>query len=164
MTDVDVTQPRDRGEALRGIDYSCRLSMVHARLYSRIAKILRVVEIFGGSAALAGVIANRGMMTAIAGCIIALCAAISFIFDFDKAANLHWRMESRMARAKRNIRANPEWTQDQIEDEIDAADNLNTTVIEGLRVPCFNDMVLQHGYHSQVRKLTLWQRFMKAIA
>jgi len=158
------TPPRSRPEALRGVDYLARLDVVHQRLYSRLDKGLKLVQVFGGSAAFGAATSGQVALMTGAGMVIALAACISLVVDFGLLAQRHSVRISRCNAITLQALNTPEMTAAEIDAARTRASDMDINVIEALRRPCFNDMLRTHGLTDHLLPLTLWQRFWAALA
>jgi len=156
--------PRTRAEALRDVDYIVRVGVVHQRLFSRLDKGLKLVQVFGGSAAFGAATSGQMALMTVAGVMVALTASVGLVFDFGLAAQRYGVLVSRCNAITLQALSRPEMTIAEIDAAKTRDTDLDLNVIEALRVPCFNEVQRRHGLLANVKPLTLWQRFWTALA
>jgi len=156
--------PRTRAEALRDVDYIVRIGVVHQRLYSRLDKLLKLVQAFGGSAAVGAAISGQTTLIVVVGVLVALAASISLVFDFGLAAQRYGLLVSRCSAITVQALDTPEMDIAAIDAARERAADLDINEIEALRMPCFNAVQRRHGLHAHLKPLTRWQRCVAALA
>ncbi|GIX39017.1 hypothetical protein [Silanimonas lenta] len=157
--------PRTRAEALRDLDYAIRVGVVHERLFGRMHRLFRLIQLLGSSAAFAGVVGGNAALSASFALLVAAVAFLDIAFDPAVAARRHADLVRALSRAKSEALENPGKTVDAIDQARAAASDIEgLTLFESLRVPCYNEVQRRHGLEANVRPLTRWQRFMQAIA
>lgn len=157
----DATYERSEYEAKMDIAYYARLHVLHERLFSRMDKLGKLLELVAGSGAFYAVTAGHDGATKACALLIAVIALAGLVFD-----------PAGRARGMRDAMRNYMLLLSDAEDlplvEIDkrlarmGADA--PTVLEGLRRPAYNQNLVSHGRASYTLPLTKWERFLQAIA
>lgn len=151
--------PRDKDEAIRDLDYGIRLSQRHYRLYNRLHASMRFIELLGGSVAVGVAVSGSPGLLKLAGGLVAAVACANFAFEPGSVAREHQRVGRELTKVRAKV---AKLTWQQIDKQ--RAEVIEPSYIEGLRDPAWNDMMRSHGFASSAKRLSLWQRFMAAIA
>ncbi len=159
---ADADYARTKYEVELDIDYAIRLACLHERLYGRVHKNLRLIQLIGGSAALVSAVGgHQQVVMAVAGVVLAAIAYINLIFDFSERARAHRdyrrKLTTLLAEADQLSQADlqKKLTNTSFDEEV---------VIEGLRKPAYNQNLQRHGRYSHTVALSRWERFMQAIS
>lgn len=157
MDTFDV--PRTVEEAIRDLDYVCRLSQRHRRFYNRLHGLLRFLELLGGSAAVGVAFSGSPTGIKIAGVLVAIVAYTNFAFDPGARAKEHDHCGNQYAALRASVSG---MTMEQIDERRLAI--AEPDYFETLRMPSWNDMMRRHGFVSSAQPLSWRQRIMSVLA
>jgi hypothetical protein len=153
--------PRTRQEALFDVYYGCSLNSLHARLYSRLRSVFTAINLFGGTAAVAGFFAGRPAIAMYAAALLGLISVVAHVVNApDKLARfneLHRRYLALMREA-------PQLDFKALEDRLRAAQDDTTPLIEGLRWVAYNAAIRESGINLPLEELSFTQKAMRLVA
>lgn len=155
MSDRTYTQ------AIYDIEYGIRLYSLHHRFHENAAKLVTFIELFGGSGAFFAALGENKTVAVISGLAIAIMAAANHAWRFGDRARQFCDLTKALVRVRSECDGK---TVAQIDSAAGLASIDAPPIIEGLRVPAFNDMLRQTGQKDFVEKLTPWQWLMWKIA
>jgi hypothetical protein len=148
-------------QAVYDVEYAIRLYSMHCRFHTNAAKWVTFIELFAGSSAFVSAIGDFKELTAASGLAITLIAAANHAWGFNDRAREFRELVKAMVRVRAECDG-------KTVAQIDAASGLAALeappIIEGLRVPAYNDVMRQTAQEKFVRKLTFWQWLMWKIA
>jgi len=154
--------PRSHSEALRDLDYLIRLNQRHRRLYGRLNKCLRFLELLAGAIGLATAVAPSSISLAATGGLLALVGLAGFAIEPSKHYHTYHLTLQRYSRLRAAIVGRPEIPLNELEQHIGRIEDPD--YIESLRLPSFNDMMRSHGLNQALPPLNRWQRLCAALA
>jgi hypothetical protein len=161
---TNTLKPRNRAEALRDVDYALRMGLVHERLYSRLHRGLRFIELFGSSAAFGAVMGDKSILAMVIMAGVAAAAYLGMIYEFGDGARLHREAMARCNKVVTDALSNPGMTAEEIDLGRAYAASVEVPIVEALRVPCYNAVQRRHGLMGHVKPLSWVERVMQAIA
>lgn len=157
----DADYPRTIYEAKLDACYYALLYTLHERLFARVDKGSKLIELIAGSGGFYAVTVGHDGLTKVFTLLVAIVALTSLVFDFaGRARETHNAMTRYMA-----LLANSdEMTVEGFDKELARIAIDTPTVIDGLRKPAFNQNVISHGRQSYALLLNGWEKFLQAIA
>jgi hypothetical protein len=147
-------------EAGMDIDYAIELHSRHLKLYRHLKWIFSLVFLASGAAVFSN-LAALGSYAKWLGAAIALCAIIEHLLGpadkIAKHADLKRRWcELRSEKDKIDLGA--------IEQKISLLTGEDIHIVSALELPSFNANLRRHGREDHVRKISIWEWFVSAIA
>ncbi|QSQ38909.1 hypothetical protein [Xanthomonas translucens] len=155
--------PRSIYEAKMDAYYYARLHVLHERLYSRLDKLGKLIELVSGSGAFYAVCMAYETLTQTFALIVAFIALASLVFDPAGRARV-------MRDGVRNYMEVVAMCSDEAV-SLSAVDKRLAeigvdapTVIDGLRRPAYNQNLASHGRDGYMVALSRYERVLQAIA
>lgn len=160
-TDQVRTDERTLYEAMGDTAYAIRYMQLQERLFNRMGNVLKFTNLFGGSAALAGVATSNATITAISGVIVAISTIQDFVIKPEEKA---FQCRGARHRYQRLLQKASEHTLADHDRKAAKIARMDTPHIEGLRKPAYNDASLERGRPDYTWQLNRWERFLKWLA
>lgn len=160
---ADADYPRTLYEVRLDICYAVKLYSIHERLYARLDKGIKAIELIAGSGAFYAVTAGYTGATKICALVVTTFALLSLVYDFGGRAR-------EMRGAARNFLQllteveRKGATVALLEKQVAQVGKDAPTTIDGLAKPAYNQNLTRHGLYSAVTPLSRWERFLQMIA
>lgn len=158
---ADADYQRTRYEANLDLDYKIRLYYLHERLYTRIHKNLRLLQLVGGSAAFASALGKNTDFMVASGALLAAIAYINLIFDFSERSRSTKELRKKLTSFKAE---SIDFSDQDFEKKMTGLAVEDEVTIQGLCKPAYNQNLCTHGRYSYQQKLNLWERLLNLLA
>jgi len=160
---ADADYPRSLYEVRMDICYSAKVFALHERLYARLDKGIKAIELIAGSGAFYAVTAGYTGTTKVCALVVTTFALLSLVYDFGgRAREMRGAVRNYMQLASEVDRKGA--TVSSLDKRYALLGKDAPTTIDGLAKPAYNQNLATHGLYSHVTPLSRWERFLQAIA
>lgn len=160
---VDADYERTLHEVRLDICYAVKLYALHERLYARLDKGIKAIELIAGSGAFYAVTAGYTEVTKVCALVVTTFALLSLVYDFGgRARDMRGAERSFLQLLSEADRKGA--TIASLDRQIAQAGKDAPTTIEGLAKPAYNQNLARHGFLSSMTPLSRWERFLQSVA
>jgi hypothetical protein len=158
---MDRADERSHFEAVGDICYSSRYFHLQARLFGKIDGLFKLISVVAGSSAFAGFLSGSPKLAGIAALVTAVITALDVVWSPGSKHFICTDLSKRYTALERRGRR---LSLEDLDDEIWTLREIEAPAIEALRIPAYNDSVVERGLESQKLTTTWWQDFVAFLA
>jgi hypothetical protein len=158
---MDRVDGRTYFEANGDLCYGSRYYHLQARLFGKIDALFKLISVVAGSSAFAGFLSGSPKLAGIAALITAVITALDVVWA---PGGKHFICSDLAKRYTAVERKGRKLSLEDLDDEIWTLREVEAPSIEALRIPAYNDSVVERGLPSYQLPTTWWQRMMAALA
>ncbi|WP_029221542.1 hypothetical protein [Xanthomonas cassavae] len=151
---------RTKGEALLDLDFAIEISVLNQRFYERVSKGIAFLSLLAGSAAFVTIFSPNSVVVTVAGFLVGAFALAEKVYDFRGKAVIHAELIRSFLRLKARAK---DLTLEQLDAAFGKASEKSIPVVQGLRMPAYNNNVRRHGFTDYARPLRRWEKFLYAL-
>ncbi|NQD37459.1 hypothetical protein HPT27_10505 [Permianibacter sp. IMCC34836] len=155
------TDPRSHYEAVTDVKYANRLMLITGRFLRRMDKVLTGAQLLLGTAAVGGLIATKPTLATVAGVLIAVLSLVQILWEPAIKAHICEQQRKQWAAL---LGVASELELNELDKRIAAIRAETTPEIDLLRVPAYNQVMLEISRSEYQLPESRWQRFMSAIS
>jgi len=160
---ADADYPRTVHEVRLDICYAVKFYGLHERLYARLDKGIKAIELIAGSGAFYAVTVGYTGATKVCALVVTVFALLSLVYDFGgRARDMRGTVRNFLQLLTEVDRKGA--TVASLDKQVAQVGKDAPTTIEGLAKPAYNQNLTSHGFYSAVAPLSRWERFLQAIA
>ena len=160
---ADADYPRSLYEVRMDICYYAKLHVLHERLYARLDKGIKAIELIAGSGAFYAVTAGYTGTTKVCALVVTTFALLSLVYDYGgRAREMRGAVRNYLQLLSEVDRKGA--TVASLDKQLAQVGKDAPTTIDGLAKPAYNQNVASHGRYSYALPLSRWERFLQAIA
>lgn len=158
---MDRADARSHFEAIGDICYASRYFHLQARLFGKVDGLFKLVTVVAGSSAFAGFLSSSPKLAGVAALVTAVITALDVVCSPGSKRYVCTDLSKRYTALERRART---MTLDELDAKIWKLRQTEAPAIESLRIPAYNDSVVERGMASQKLATTCWQDFMAWLA
>ena len=158
---MDRADERSHFEAIGDICYASRYFHLQARLFGKVDGLFKLLTVVAGSSAFAGFLSSSPKLAGVAALVTAVITALDVVCSPGSkryvCSDLYKRYTSLERRAKK-------MSLEELDARIWKLRQIEAPSIEALRIPAYNDSVVERGLTSQKLCTSWWQDLMAWLA
>lgn len=158
---MDRTDERSHFEAIGDIRYASRYFQLQARLFGKIDGLFKLTSVVAGSSAFAGFLSGSPGLAGIAALVTAVITALDVVWAPGSKCLICSDLSKRYTELERRGR---KLSLDDLDDEIWKLRETEAPAIEALRIPAYNQSVVERGLESKKLAITWWQNIVAFLA
>ena len=158
---MDRVDGRTHFEAIGDICYGSRYYHLQARLFGKIDGLFKLITVVAGSSAFAGFLSGSPKLAGIAALVTAVITALDVVWAPGSKHFICSDLSKRYTAIERKGR---KLSLEDLDDEIWTLREVEAPAIEALRIPAYNDSVVERGLESKKIPTSCWQDFVALLA
>lgn len=160
---VDADYPRSLYEVRMDICFKAKVHALHERLYARLDKGVKAIELIASSGAFYAVTAGYTGTTKVCALIVTTFVLLSLVYDFGGRAREMRDMMRNYLQLLSDVDRD-DVTVACLDRRLALIGRDGPTLINGLSRPAYNQNLATYGRYSYALRLSRWERFLQSVA
>lgn len=158
---MDRSDERSHFEAVGDICYASRYFHLQARLFGKIDGLFKLVTVVAGSSAFAGFLSSSPKLAGVAALVTAVVTALDVVCAPGSKRYVCADLCKRYTALERRAKT---LSLEEVDAKIWKLRQTEAPAIEALRIPAYNDSVVERGMGSKKLTTNWWQDLMAWLA